>query len=188
MDLQINKSKRTYIDNLKTTIKTISDKLKTHVNDDSIDKTQHGLEELDKTQHGSQTIFLKPPEVFINVYQDKSPFCFGIQEKTLDKRVVNYIGRSYDLFVGFYSYIDISFELWIGDVLQNMYDIPRNTFVPLTNKTGNILMIALLNCHQTSVTIQNVKSTENIPTILQVGATLSWELRKETVVNRDIIL
>jgi hypothetical protein len=91
--------------------------------------------------------------------------------------------------VGFYSYIDISFEFWLGDVLQNVYNVPRNTFVPLTNKDGDILMVALLNCHQTTTTIQNVKSIEpEETTILQVGATLSWELRNETVVNRYIIL
>jgi hypothetical protein len=188
MDTSINKPKKTYIEDLKTVIKTISDELNTSVNEDSMDKTHHGLEGLDRTQDGSQTIFLKPPEVFIKVYQDKSPFCLGTQEKTLDKRVVNYVGRSYDLLAGFYSYIDISFELWLGDVLQNVYTVPQNTFVPLTNKAGNILMVALLNCHQTAVTIQNVKSTETEATILQVGATLSWELRTEIVVNRHIIL
>jgi len=184
MDTPINKSKKTYIDDLKTAIKTLSHELNTPVNEDSIDTTHHGI-----TQGGSQTIFLKPQEVFIKVYQDKSPFCLGTQEKTLDKRVINYIDRSYDLLVGFYSYIDISFEFWLGDVLQNVYNVPRNTFIPLTNKDGDILMVALLNCHQTTTTIQNVKSMEpEETTILQVGATLSWELRNETVVNRYIIL
>ena len=178
MDTSINKPKKTYIEDLKTVIKTLSGELNTSVNEDS----------MDRTQHGSQTIFLNPPEVFIKVYQDKSPFCLGIQEKTLNKENINYVGRSYDLLVGFYSYIDISFELWLGDVLQNIYTVPQNTFVPLTNKDGNILMVAILNCHQTTVTIQNVKSKESEAAILQVGATLSWELRTETVVSRHIIL
>jgi hypothetical protein len=176
MNTSINKlKKRTYIEDLKTVIKTISDELNTSVNEDS----------MDKTQHGSQTIFLNPPEVFIKVYQDKSPFCLGTQEKTLDKRVVNYIGRSYDLLVGF---IDITFELWLGDVLQNVYNIPRNTFVPLTNTTGHIIMIVILNCHKTAVTIKNIVSSENEASILQIGATLSWELRSETLANKCIIL
>ena len=138
MDLSSTK-KQTYIDDLKTIIKTLSDTPK-----DSIDRT----------------IFLIPPEVFIKVYQDNSPYCLGSQEKILDKSI-NYIGRSYDLLVGFYSYIDITFELWIGDVLQNVYNIPRNTFVPLTNTTGHIIMIAILNCHKTTTTIQNIRSAEN---------------------------
>jgi hypothetical protein len=180
---------KTYIEDLKTAIKTLSDELNTPNNEDSMDRTHHGEKGLDKTQDGSQTIFLKPPEVFIKVYQEKAPFFLGTQEKTLDKRVINYVGRTYDLLVGFYSYIDISFELWLGDVLQNTYNVPQNTFVPLVNKTGNILMVALLNCHQTAVTIQNVKSIDTEEaTILQVGATLSWELRTETVVSRHIIL
>jgi hypothetical protein len=187
MEIQINKPKKTYIDELKTAVKTLSDELNTPVNEDSMDITQHG--EKCKTQDGSQTMFLKPPEVFIKVYQDKSPFCLGTQEKTLNKDNINYVDRSYDLLVGFYSYIDISFEFWLGDVLQNIYTVPQNTFVPLTNKMGDILMVVLFNCHQTAVTIQNVNSAEEVETtILQVGATLSWELRRETVVNRHIIL
>jgi len=187
MDIQKNKPRKTYIDDLKTAIKTLSDELNIGA-DDSIDKTHHGLEGLDQTYHGSNALFIKPEEVFIKVYQEKSPFCLGTQEKTLDKRTVNYIGRSYDLLVGFYSLIDISFELWLGDVLQNIYNIKKNIFVPLTNKDGVILIVALLNCHQTAVTIQNVHSMEPETTILQVGATLSWELRTETVVNRNIIM
>jgi hypothetical protein len=157
-----------YIDDLKTKIKTLLD---TPVREDSMDRT----------------IFLKPQEVFIKVYQDKYPYCLGSQEKILDNSI-NYIGRSYDLLVGFYSYIDITFELWLGDVLQNVYNIPRNTFVPLTNITGHIIMIAILNCHKTAVSIQNIISAENEASILQIGATLSWELRSETLANKCIIL
>lgn len=94
-----------------------------------------------------------------------------------------------ELCCGFYSLEPVSFDLFIGNDLQNHYDLEPNKFYNIINKENQNILLPLSgnqNIVVSNIQPNNLQST----TLYYVGIYLENEERKETILTdlKEIIL
>lgn len=102
---------------------------------------------------------------YITMKNTKSSYIWTThtQEIDISKETNIFVERVYEWILGFYADYNINFDLYIGNIFQNHYNIEKNIYTPLIKESGEYFMHCSLNCpnNNTALEIRNITTTCN---------------------------
>ena len=100
-----------------------------------------------------------------------------------------------ELFLGFFSDIDVSFDLFLQDEFYDHYELKKGTFTPLAKKDGKYHVLPLINLPNMKPTFITKVSTDiySPDKLFLIGASLKHEtfrkeIQTEPYYNQEILI